>query len=187
MATEPRKFVILDRDGVINRDSEHFIKSTAEWLPLPGSIDAIAALSQAGFGVVIATNQSGVGRKLLTAETLGEIHQKLFDAVSSSGGQIEGIFICPHLPDAGCDCRKPKPGLLHQIATAFNCELAGVPVIGDSRRDLEAAVAVGAQPVLVRTGNGRTTEDQLDEAWNTWIYEDLAAAAADIIVRVGAK
>ena len=175
------KLVILDRDGVINQDSRAYIKSPDEWIALPGSVEAIAALSRAGFRVVIATNQSGLGRSLFSAATLDDIHAKLEAAVQACGGQIDGIFVCPHLPDAGCDCRKPKPGLLEQIAQAFDCTVASVPVIGDSLRDLEAAMAAGGQPVLVRTGNGRSTEERLDKAWNVRVYDDLASAADAII------
>lgn len=181
MHDEQPKLVILDRDGVINRDSQAFIKSPHEWVALPGSIEAIARLCRAGFRVVIATNQSGVGRGLFSEQTLDDIHAKLEAAVEAGGGRISGVFVCPHLPEAGCDCRKPRPGLLNQIASAFDVALTAMPMIGDSLRDLEAAVAVGGQAVLVRTGNGRTTEQRVNQAWRVRVYDDLASAADAII------
>lgn len=181
MHDEQPKLVILDRDGVINRDSAAFIKSPHEWIALPGSIEAIAGLCRAGFRVVIATNQSGVGRGLFSEQILDDIHAKLEAAVLAGGGRISGVFVCPHLPEAGCDCRKPKPGLLNQIASAFDVALTGIPMIGDSLRDLEAAVAVGGQPVLVRTGNGHATEQRVKQAWRVRVYDDLASAADAII------
>ena len=181
MYNPQRTLVILDRDGVINRDSAEFIKSPEEFIPLPGSLRAIATLCAAGFEVVVASNQSGVGRGLFSLETLERIHSKLRDEVEATGGVISGIYYCPHMPDDGCDCRKPKPGLLEQIANVYETNLDGVPVIGDSMRDLEAAIAAGAEPVLVRTGNGRRTELELDQDSGIPVYEDLAAAAAAIV------
>src|SRR5450756_2364763 len=137
------KLIILDRDGVINSDSDLFIKSPAEWLPLPGSLEAIARLNQAGYRVVVATNQSGVGRGLFDMTTLNAIHDKMHKAVNQLGGRIDAVFFCPHAQDAGCACRKPQPGMLLEIAERFNVALAGVPAIGDSLRDLQAASAAG--------------------------------------------
>jgi len=171
------RLVILDRDGVINRESVHFIRSPDEWVPLPGSLRAIADLSRAGFTVVIASNQSGVGRGLFDAATLEAIHARMTAAIEAEGGRIAGIFVCPHAPGDGCDCRKPLPGLLLQIGRAFGCTLSGVPAIGDSERDLRAAQAVGARPILVRTGNGRETEQRLSGAEHIEVFDDLAAAA----------
>lgn len=173
--------VILDRDGVINADSDEFIKSPDEFIPLPGSIEAIGELCRAGFRVVIASNQSGIGRGLFSLDTLELIHAKLRAEVEAAGGAIAGIFFCPHEPDATCDCRKPKPGLMQQISAAFDCDLRGVPVIGDSARDLEAASAVGARPVLVRTGNGRATERRLAKNSAIAVYDDLRAAVRAIV------
>ncbi len=171
------KVVILDRDGVINRESVHFIRSPAEWIPLPGSLQAIADLTRAGFAVVVATNQSGVGRGLFSAETLAEIHRHMTAAVEAQGGRLAGIFVCPHAPQDNCDCRKPRPGLLRQVAAAFGGSLAGTVVVGDSERDIRAAQAVGARPVLVRTGNGRDTEAHLAPGERLEVYDDLAAVA----------
>ena len=134
-----KKLVILDRDGVINFDSAQFIKSPAEWKPIPGSPEAIAKLNQAGYRVVVATNQSGVGRGLFDMDTLNAIHEKMHKTVAAAGGRIDAIFYCPHAADAGCDCRKPKPGMFQRIAAVYNAELKGVPAIGDSLRDLQAA------------------------------------------------
>lgn len=170
--------VILDRDGVINRDSAAFIKNTEEWQPLPGAIDAIAALSGGGFTLAVATNQSGLARGLFDQDALDAMHNKMIELVDAAGGRINKIVVCPHGPDDGCDCRKPKPGLLEQLADHFEAPLAGVPVIGDSLRDLEAAAAVDAKPILVRTGKGARTEAALPERFaNIAVYDDLAAAA----------
>lgn len=178
------QLVILDRDGVINKDSREFVKSVDEWLPLPGSIEAIAALSLAGFRVAVASNQSGLARGLFSQEALDEMHQKLRGLVEHRGGRVDHIAICPHGPDDGCDCRKPRPGLLHQVAAHFDLALDDVPVIGDSLRDLQAAVAAGAQPILVRSGNGRMTEQELPaELADIDVYDDLAAAATALLER----
>lgn len=173
--------VILDRDGVINRDSPDFIKSADEFEPLPGSIEAIADLCRAGYRIVIASNQSGIGRGLFTMETLGHIHGKLREQVEAAGGALSGIFFCPHKPDDGCDCRKPKTGLMDQISASFERDLHGVPAIGDSMRDLEAATSAGACPILVRTGNGRATESKLPAGGDIAVYDDLRAAADAIL------
>jgi D-glycero-D-manno-heptose 1,7-bisphosphate phosphatase len=174
--------IILDRDGVINRDSETFVKSAAEWMPLPGSIAAIATLSGAGYTVTIASNQSGLARGLFDQDALRAMHDKLRKLVANEGGSVGRIVVCPHGPDDGCDCRKPSPGLLLQLADHYNTDLTGVPVIGDSLRDLQAAVAVGARPLLVRTGNGNRTATSLPEALGEIeIFDDLAAAAAALV------
>ena len=170
------KLVILDRDGVINFDSAQFIKSPAEWKPIPGSLEAIARLNQAGFRVVVASNQSGVGRGLLDMSTLNEINGKMHKALAVVGGRIDAVFYCPHASDADCECRKPKPGMLQEIAKRFNVDLAGVASVGDSLRDLEAAVAVGARPFLVRTGKGAKTAETGGLPEGTVVVEDLAAA-----------
>lgn len=178
---EERRLVVLDRDGVINRESPDFIRSPAEWLPLPGSIRAIADLTRAGFTVVVATNQSGVGRGLFNTETLAGIHARMTSAVEAGGGRLAGIFVCPHRPDDACDCRKPRAGLMRQIEAHFGVSLHNAPAIGDSYRDLEAAWAVGARAILVRTGNGATTERQLVAGAAVEVLPDLAAAAALLV------
>ena len=178
--------VILDRDGVINRDSEEFIKNTEEWKPLPGSIEAIAALTRAGFTLAVASNQSGIARGLFDQAALDAMHHKMLALVDAAGGRINKIAICPHGPDEGCDCRKPRPGLLEQLADYFETPLAGVPVIGDALRDLEAAAAVGASPILVRSGKGARTENALPERFaNIPVYDDLRAAAEELIEEAG--
>ena len=170
------KLVILDRDGVINHDSDAYIKSPDEWKPIAGSLDAIARLNQAGFHVVIATNQSGVGRGLFDMATLNAIHDKMHRALGQAGGRIDAIFYCPHAPEANCRCRKPRVGMFEDIARRFNTNLAGVPVIGDTRRDLDAAAALGAAPLLVLTGRGEQTQNEGGLPQGTRIYADLAAA-----------
>lgn len=170
------RWVILDRDGVVNHDSEAFIRAPEQWHPIPGSLEAIAALTREGWRVTVATNQSGIARGLLDEPTLERIHARLRAAVAAAGGRIEAIAYCPHGPDAGCPCRKPRPGLYRQLAARLGAGLQGVPVIGDSQRDLEAARAVGARPILVRTGKGEQTlaagEGRIEE-----VYPDLAQAA----------
>jgi D-glycero-D-manno-heptose 1,7-bisphosphate phosphatase len=174
--------VILDRDGVINRESREFVKSADEWRPLPGSIGAIAALSKAGYTVTVASNQSGLARGLFDADALQSMHDKLHELVAAKGGHVDRIVVCPHGPDDNCDCRKPKPGLLQQLSEHYGVALTGVPVIGDSLRDLEAAIAKGARPILVRTGNGRATEGRLTGALaDIEVFDDLAAAAAALV------
>ena len=185
------KLVILDRDGVINEDSREFIKAPAEWRPLPGSLEGIARLTRAGFTVVVATNQSGVGRGLLDEPTLAAIHGKMEAAVSAAGGRVDAIYYCPHRPEDGCDCRKPRPGLLREIATRYGTTLDRVPVIGDSRRDIEAARAVRARPILVLTGSGRATLADLEKENGAGVhnaehrvpevYVDLAEAARQLV------
>lgn len=175
------RLVILDRDGVINRESDAYIKSPDEWIPLPGSLEAIADLNRAGFTVVVASNQSGIGRGLYGREALERIHHRMNQALAEKGAHLDGIFFCPHHPDDHCDCRKPKPGLLNQISAQFKVPLDNVPVIGDSLRDLEAARAVGARPILVRSGYGERTLQQLGQTTDTEIFPDLAAAAAALI------
>ncbi len=178
--------VVLDRDGVINRDSDTFIKSAADWVPLPGSIEAIASLSKAGFTVAVASNQSGLARGLFTRNALTAMHRKLRRLVANEGGHVARIVVCPHGPGDGCDCRKPEPGLLTRLAKHFGVSPQGVPVIGDSLRDLEAAAAVGAMPILVRTGRGRSTEVRLyGSLANIAVYDDLAAAAAGLLRKTG--
>lgn len=174
--------VILDRDGVINRDSKDFVKTVDEWLPLPGSIGAIANLSRAGYTVTVASNQSGLARGLIDRNALSAMHRKLRRLVAAEGGHIDRIVVCPHGPDEGCNCRKPKPGLLHRLGRYYSTDLDGVPAIGDSLRDLEAASASGARPILVRTGNGRKTESALDRRLAaTEVFDDLAGAAAMLV------
>lgn len=180
--------LILDRDGVINEDSDHFIKSREEWIPIPGSLDAIARLSCAGFRVAIATNQSGIARGLLTMSQMNAIHHDLAEQVAARGGRIEMIAYCPHGPDQNCSCRKPKPGLLEEIASRMGIGLAGVPFIGDSLRDIEAARVVGASPWLVLTGKGQQTLTTLMENAQEELLLDLPvfrdlASLADMFLR----
>lgn len=175
------KLIILDRDGVINRDSDQFIKSPDEWEPLPGSLEAIARLSQADYRVVVATNQSGVGRGLFDMTTLNAIHDKMIKSVALAGGRIDAIFFCPHTAESKCNCRKPKSGMHEEIAARYNTDLKGVPAIGDSLRDLESAARLGAQPILVLTGKGKKTEAQGGLPEGTLIYADLAEAVATLV------
>jgi len=172
------KLIILDRDGTINEDSDNYIKSPLEWKPIPGSLEAIARLTQGGWRCVVATNQSGIARGLFDMATLNAIHAEMHRAVNQAGGRIEAIFFCPHAADSNCECRKPKPGLLLEIAKRLDVELAGVPMVGDALRDLEAAVAAGAKPYLVLTGKGKKTRDAGGLPPGTEVAPDLAAIAA---------
>lgn len=178
------RLVILDRDGVINEDSDEYIKCPAEWVPIPGSLEAIARLNQGGYRVVVATNQSGIARGLLDIAALSRIHNKMHHLLIQMGGHIEAILFCPHAPDHRCNCRKPLPGLLQELARRLRIQLNGVPAVGDSVRDLQAAVALGARPFLVRTGKGRRAEGSADLPPGTEIYEDLASVA-DALLRHG--
>jgi len=174
--------VILDRDGVINRDSEAFVKTPDEWEPIEGSLKAITDLSSAGFDIAVASNQSGIGRKIIDRPSLEAIHNKMRRLVRESGGDIGEIVYCPHHPEDGCDCRKPAPGLLHKLSRFYGVSLEGVPVIGDSLRDIDAAVAAEARPILVLTGNGQKTERELEQQGRTVeTFVDLAAAASALI------
>jgi D-glycero-D-manno-heptose 1,7-bisphosphate phosphatase len=176
--------IILDRDGVINEDSEHFVKTLEEWIPIPGSLEAMARLSQAGHRLVIATNQSGLARGLLTLDDLNAMHQRLRESLAGLGGQLEGIFFCPHGPADDCQCRKPRPGLLLQIRDRLQVDIGSALVIGDSLRDLEAAWALGASAMLVLTGKGaQTLERHADRLGETPVYPNLAAAADAILAR----
>ena len=170
------KLIILDRDGVINQDSEEFIKSVEEFIPLPGSLEAIARLKQAGYTIAVATNQSGIARGYYDEATLAAMHDKLAHLLDEQGGEIDYIAYCPHGPDDDCACRKPLPGLLNEIGKHFNVELTNVPIIGDSLRDIQAARSVGAFPILVKTGKGENTLANEDQISNIPVYADLAAA-----------
>ena len=174
------KLVILDRDGVINHDSDLFIKSPDEWIPIKGSPEAIARLNQWGYRVVVATNQSGVGRGLFSMDTLNAIHEKMIRVVALAGGKIEAVFFCPHTSEDKCSCRKPKAGMLQEIATRLRCDLDCVPAIGDSLRDLQAAALVGAQPMLVLTGKGAKTQLDPKLPEGTLVFADLADAVASL-------
>lgn len=155
--SDPMKLVILDRDGVINYDSDKYIKSPEEWNPIPGSLEAIARLHREGYRIIVASNQSGVGRGLFDTDTLMKIHIKMIDAVRAKGGDIDAVFYCPHTPEDKCRCRKPLPGLYEEIADRLKLNLSGVWVVGDDERDVIAARAVSARPAFVRTGHGRRT------------------------------
>ena len=175
------KLIILDRDGVINQDSDKFIKSPDEWVPLPGSLEAIARLNQANYRVVVATNQSGIARGLFDMQVLNAIHQKMIDSAQVVGASIDAIFFCPHLSEDQCDCRKPQPGMLNEIARRFDMSLKGVPTVGDSLRDLQAGYAVGCEPYLVLTGKGKKTRDTGGLPPNTRIFPNLAACADHLL------
>ncbi len=174
-APAPAPVVFLDRDGVINRDSDEYIKSVAEWVPLPGSLEAIAALTAAGFRPVVISTQSGVGRGLFSEATLAGIHAAMRAAVEQAGGKLAAIYHCPHRPEDGCDCRKPKPGLLRRAAVDLGFALNGVPLIGDKESDLAAARAVGARPIAVGARPDERFPAEIER------YADLAAAAAVLI------
>ena len=174
------KIIVLDRDGVINFDSDQFIKKPEEWKPIPGSLEAIARLNESGWRVIVASNQSGVGRGLFDMDTLNAINEKMTKALGQAGGRLDAIFFCPHTADSTCDCRKPKPGMFLQIAERFNADMKDVPVVGDSLRDLQAGVAVGCKPYLVLTGEGSKTQTDPDLPEGTQIFPDLAAVAAQL-------
>lgn len=175
------KLIILDRDGVINHDSDAFIKSPAEWIPIPGSLEAIARLNQAGYRVVVSTNQSGIARGFFNVMTLNAIHQKMHTAAQAVGADIDAVFFCPHAADDNCDCRKPKPGMLYAIAKRFELSLKGVPTVGDSLRDLQAGFVAGCQPYLVLTGKGEKTLAKGGLPPGTAVYPNLAAVVDHLL------
>lgn len=175
------KFIILDRDGVINLDSDSHIKSPAEWKPIPGSIEAIARLNRNGYRVIVVTNQSGIGRGLFDMATLNAINDKMMELVFRQGGRIDALFFCPHTADENCDCRKPKTGMFEEIARRFSIDLAGVPCVGDSMRDLKAGAAMGCQPILVLSGKGAKTKEEGGLPKKTLVFADLAATVDHLI------
>ena len=175
-------YVLLDRDGVINQDSDQFIKSPDEWQPIPGSLEAIALLNQQGFNVVVITNQSGLARGLFDVDTLNQIHAKMMTLSKQKNARIEAIFYCPHLPDDGCTCRKPKTGLFEQFSEHYHVDLNDIYFIGDSLKDIQAGQRINAQPLLVKTGKGLTTIADNPEI-DVPIFKDLYHAAQYIINR----
>ena len=180
------KLIILDRDGTINSDSDEFVKNPEEWLPLPGALEAIARLNHAGWHVVVATNQSGLGRGLFDVASLNAMHAKMHKLLAAQGGRIDAVFYCPHTAEDDCHCRKPSPGLFEQIGARFGVQLAGVPAVGDSVRDAIAGAAAGCEPHLVLTGkSARYSVDGLPEGLpeGTQVHADLAAFADFILER----
>lgn len=176
--------IILDRDGVINYDSSEYIKSPSEWNAIPGSLEAIADLNRAGYDVIIVTNQSGVGRGHYDLETLDQIHEKLINELAEVGGHIGKIFFCPHHPDDGCECRKPKPGMFNKIKNEYRTDLKDTFFIGDSLVDMQVAANVGCKPLLVLTGNGeKTLEQNPNIAANIPYFKNLAEAVEFILKR----
>lgn len=168
------KVILLDRDGVINNDSNDYVRTVDEWQPIAGSIEAIARLYHAGYRIFVITNQSGLARGYFSLDTLQQMHQKLAGLLSEYQAKIEHIYFCQHSPDVNCDCRKPKTGLLRQLVADTGLDLTGVAFLGDSLRDLQAAHSFGCLPVLVKTGNGLHTLQKTLPA-NTQIVADLAS------------
>jgi D-glycero-D-manno-heptose 1,7-bisphosphate phosphatase len=180
MPATRQKLVMIDRDGVINEDSVAFIKSVAEWRPIKGSVEAIAQLHRAGWLVAVVTNQSGVGRGLYDEQTLAAIHDHMRERVRAAGGELAGVYYCPHLPDAGCECRKPRPGMFRALEHELGLSVRGFPYIGDRLSDVQAAETVGARPILVRTGTGAATEALLERS-DVPVFDDLWAAACALL------
>ncbi|HSH41106.1 MAG TPA: D-glycero-beta-D-manno-heptose 1,7-bisphosphate 7-phosphatase [Arenicellales bacterium] len=174
------RLAILDRDGVINYDSDDYIREPEQWQPIPGSLEAIARLCRAEYRVVVITNQSGVGRGLYTVDMMNKINMRMFELVNQKGGEIDALLFCPHAPDAECECRKPRPGLFLELARRLKVNLTNIPAVGDSLRDLQAARAAGARPVLVRTGKGPETlaaiqQGDDEDLKQVPVFDDLAA------------
>ena len=167
------KTIILDRDGVINQDSDEFIKSVEEWQPIPGSLEALALLHRHDYRIVVITNQSGVARGLLSLATLNEIHRHMLAETRKKGGLIDAVFLCPHGPDDGCSCRKPASGMFKDVANRLKIEMDGIPAVGDSMRDLQAAIEVGALPILVKTGKGKATTRMLKKKESPIAIDDV--------------
>lgn len=180
------KMIILDRDGVINYDSPAFIKSPAEWVPIPGSLEAIARLNQAGYRVVVASNQSGIARELFDMTVLNAIHQKMHTSAQLVGASIDAVFFCPHAAVDSCDCRKPKSGMFEEIGKRFKVSLKGVPTVGDSLRDLQAGFNSGCLPYLVLTGKGEKTHQTGGLPPGTQVFPDLASMVNVLLKTTGA-
>lgn len=178
------KLVILDRDGVINQDRDDFVKNSLEWVPIDSALDGIALLSQAGWRVVVATNQSGLGRGLFDMHALNAMHDKMHHLVGKAGGRIDAVFFCPHKPEAHCSCRKPAPGMVLDIAERFGVKPESLWLIGDSLRDLQAIDTAGGKAILVRTGKGRQTEKAGDLPPRTEVFDNLLVAAEWLIAHV---
>ncbi len=178
------KLIILDRDGVINQDSDEYIKSVDEWIPVPGSLQAMGRLYQAGYTLVVVTNQSGIARGYYDIEALHAMHSKMGRMLEQYGGHVDAVFFCPHSPKDNCDCRKPKDGMFQEIIKRYQCDLKNVPAIGDSLRDLQAAKSAGAEPILVKTGKGERTIASTDasELEGIAIYKNLAEVADAILM-----
>ncbi len=179
------QLVIVDRDGVINRDSDAFIRTASDWRAIDGSLEALALFAQNGFNVAVATNQSGLARGHFDLAALSDIHRTMVDAVAAAGGRIDRIVFCPHGPESGCDCRKPAPGMLLQLAQLFGVDLRDVPFIGDSLSDLQAAQAVGARGILVRSGKGGATEKAFGaDMGDVEVFDDLLQAARFLVAEI---
>ena len=170
----PGELVLLDRDGVINEDSDDYIRSVADWRPIPGSLEAVGRLSRAGASVAVVSNQSGLARGLFSEEALRGIHAAMREGLARAGGDLAGVFFCPHHPEDGCACRKPRPGLLRQVERELSVSVVGAPLVGDQRSDIELARGAGCMPVLVRTGKGAAVERGGDLE-DVEVFDDLAA------------
>lgn len=175
------KLIILDRDGVLNEEREDFIKTPEEWVPIDSSMQAVSRLNEAGYRVVLATNQSGIGRGMIDMDTLNRIHQKMHNSLGRFGGWVDAIFFCPDAPDTGSQCRKPNPGMFEDIASRCETDLDDVPAVGDKLSDIRAAVAAGARPILVRTGYGRQTEKDEDLPDGVEVYDDLYSFVDELL------
>jgi D-glycero-D-manno-heptose 1,7-bisphosphate phosphatase len=183
--TKPVRLVVLDRDGVINEAPSSYVVATRDWVPIAGSLEAIAALGRAGYRVCVATNQSCVGRGLVSTAVVEDIHREMCERVAAHGGRIDRVWYCPHRPDEGCDCRKPASGMLRDIGEYYGVAMNGVPVVGDAPTDLRAANAVGARPILVLTGKGRDTWSALGESAGLEVYADLCAVSRMLVAEAG--
>lgn len=175
------KLIILDNNGVINHSSQTFIKTPDEWIPIPGSLEAIARLTHAGYRIVIATNQSGIGRGLLDMITFNAINDKMYKAINHAGGRIDAIFFCPHTSADKCQCRKPATGMFNDIMQRYGVDLKNIPAVGDSLRDLQAAAAVGATPILVLTGKGQATRAKQELPANTQVFDNLSKVVESLV------
>ena len=179
--SQATKLIVLDRDGVINQDSDAYIKSVDEWIPLEGSIEAMAMLTKAGYQIAIATNQSGIARGYFTLDTLNDMHRKMNKLATEAGAKINYIAYCPHVSEDSCDCRKPLPGLIHQIETALNVSAKDCYMVGDSLRDLQAGSAAGLKPILVLTGKGQRTLDKGEGLAGIPVHLDLKAFTKELL------
>ena len=182
------KLIILGRDGILNEFREDHIKSPEEWVPVPGALEAVARLNHAGWHVVVATNQSGIGRGMIDMAAVNAVHAHMLRALQALGGRIDAVFFCPHTPDDGCDCRKPLPGMAREIGRRYGVDLRQVPMVGETLRDLQAARAAGCEPHLVRSGRAKALDaaqlaSLLEQVPGTFVHSDLGELATHLLER----
>ena len=182
------KLIILGRDGILNEYRDDHVKAPAEWVPIPGALEAVSRLNHAGWHAVVATNQAGIGRGMIDMASVNLIHAHMNKLMQAQGARLDAVFFCPHTPEEQCDCRKPLPGMMLEIGERYGVDLDHVPVAADTLRDLQAAHAAGCEPHLVRTGRAAQLDDAVVEQWckqvpGVRVHADLSAMAEQLIAR----